>query len=68
MSGYEVTKTQRAAQGSWSDLPVHETTNVANLAEAGAGIEWQHVGHGVYYGTANYGRIDLATYIARPVR
>lgn len=68
MAKYTVTKTQRAESASWADLPVHTVTEVDRLEEAGDGIAWQHVGHGVYYGNKNLDRIDLATYIARPTR
>lgn len=68
-AAYAVTKTWADPRHDGEFHPnLHETFEVGDLIQVGADIEWQFVGHGTYYGTQNYGRMDLATYIARPIR
>lgn len=68
---YAVTKTwadPRSFDPAEFHPNLHETSQVDSLAEAGSGIDWQFVGHGVYYGNnGRCGQSDLVTYIARPI-
>lgn len=70
-TGYAVTKTwadPRPFDPAEFHPNLHETFEVGDLAQAGADIQWQNVGHGVWYGNnGRCGQSGLVTYIARPL-
>lgn len=67
MTKYAVTKTwdDRPWEGMMR-LPMHETFEVSDLAEVGAGIAWTHGKYSAWGNNGGFGP-KLITYIARPL-